>query len=450
MPLFPLPSYAVPWSRGAIVLALTLSAAFARPAPQMSWIENEFVRVGVDLNLGGAITSIVEKEDGRELVNSYDLGREIQMSFYGGPTPFEPDGKKAHPQWRNLGWNPIQSGDWAGNPSKVLEHRNGADELFTRSIPMQWPLEGVPGDCQFESRIRLEGRAIILRCKLINQRKDQTFYPAKHQELPAVYANGAFSKVTTYSGDRPFTSGALSEWIEPGPPWRNFHATEHWAALVDSQNRGLGVWQPDTTSWIGGTVVGNPAKQGPLDNATAYVAPITLEHLDPQGTLEYETRLVAGTVPQIRALVLQWESARGLPHSLMKHDRAGWSLRGGRDSGTPFPGMWKIEASGGALVLVGPTTFWRAEKGGRLRVRGRVRSGNPKGGRLQIVWKSLHPAGKEEGAPFEWHPHTELGQTAFDLGSKPGYTGGLVQLTLRFEGLVPGDAVEIESVGLEP
>jgi hypothetical protein len=181
-----------------------------------------------------------------------------------------------------------------------------------------------------------------------------------------------------------------------------------------------------------------------------YVAPITLEHLDPQGTLEYETRLVAGTVPQIRALVLQWESERGLPHSLMKHDRAGWSLRGGRDSGTPFPGMWKIEASGGALVLVGPTTFWRAEKGGRLRLRGRVRSGSQKGGRLQIVWKSLHPAGKEEGAPFEWHPHTELGQTAFDLGSKPGYTGGMVQLTLRFEGLVPGDAVEIESVGLEP
>src|SRR5260370_36180165 len=54
---------------------------------RMSTLENGVLRVGVDLNRGGAITYLAER-GGPNVVNSWDLGREIQPSFSSGPHPF--------------------------------------------------------------------------------------------------------------------------------------------------------------------------------------------------------------------------------------------------------------------------------------------------------------------------------------------------------------------------
>ena len=434
------------WFGVVLLSALPLLAAPARPEPEMRWLENDLIRVGVDLHLGGSITSLVEKADGRELINNYDLGRQVQMSFYGGPIPFSPDGHEPHPHWRGLGWNPIQTGDWAGTPARVVEHRNTLEELYTKVIPMQWPLRGVAGDCEFESWIRLEGRSVVLRCRLKNRREDAHFYPARHQELPAVYANGAFSKVVTYSGEHPFGGGALSEWIEPGPPWRAFFATEHWAALVDRADRGIGVWQKDTTYWKGGEVPGEQAQQTSRDMATGYLSPIALEHLDPHITYEYETRLVAGTVPQIRALVGEWEKERCLPQYQFEVSRKGWSVRGGVDAGVPFSGRWKVQVQQGTVFLEGPAIFWRAEQAGHLRLKAAVHS---QSGRLRVAWKPLHPETGEGSVVCALKPDGELRESVFLLQGQAGYEGGLVRLMLRFEGLQPGDMLEIEAIGLE-
>ena len=67
------------------------------------------------------------------------------MSYYAGPVPFTPKGKQPAPQWRGLGWNPIQAGDHFGNASKVLEHRNDGKSIYVKCVPMQWPLDNEPG-----------------------------------------------------------------------------------------------------------------------------------------------------------------------------------------------------------------------------------------------------------------------------------------------------------------
>ena len=73
----------------------------------MSIIENEYIKLGVNLGLGGAVTYLCEH--GREnLINSFDWGRQVQMSFYSGPNLFTPRGKQPRAEWRGLGWNPIQ------------------------------------------------------------------------------------------------------------------------------------------------------------------------------------------------------------------------------------------------------------------------------------------------------------------------------------------------------
>ncbi len=413
----------------------------------MSWLENEYLKVGVDLKMGGSITSLTAKPDGRELINNFDHGRQVQMSFYSGPNPFTPEGKQPHPAWRGLGWNPVQSGDWAGNPSRVLEHRNSGTELYTKLVPMQWPLDGVEGDCEMESWIHLEARAVHLRCRLTNKRADTTFYPARHQELPAVYTNGEFRRVVSYTGERPFKSDALSEWMDPGPPWKTFCATEHWAALVDSKGWGLGVWQPATTYWKQGEVPGVPAKQGPRDGATGYLAPVALEHLDRDIRYEYECRLIPGSVQEIRALVAGWERGRDLPLYRFETGRQGWTLRGGVDGGVPLPSIWRIQSTSNTVMLEGPATFWRADAAGTLKVSLALKAQT---GRLRVAWKSSRLEEPEGSAVFEVPPGEGRKEHTFVLKDQPSYRGGLQRLMLRFEALKPGDSLEVESVRLAP
>jgi len=418
-----------------------------RLEPEMSFLENDKIKVGVDLRMGGSITSLVGKPDGRELINNFDHGRQVQMSFYSGPIPFVFNGKQPHPAWKGLGWNPVQSGDWAGNAARVLEHRNSGSEMYTRLVPMQWPLDGVEGDCELESWIQLEAKSVHVRCKLTNRREDKVFYQARHQELPAVYVNGGFARAVTYAGDKPFTGGALSEWVDPGPPWKTFSATEHWAAMVDVKGWGLGVWQPASTLWKQGGVPGEPAKQGPRDNSTGYLAPIALEHIDHNIQYEYEFRLVPGTVKEIRSQVQLWEKGRGLPQYKFEGTRLGWTLRGGVDAGLPLQGAWRVQAQSPVIVLDGPFTFWRAEGASTLKISALVKAQQ---GRLRVAWKSISPEEPEGSTVFEMPVGGMIRESSFSLKGLPGYKGGLQRLSLRFEALKAGESVEVESVRLAP
>ena len=105
----------------------------------MKYIDNGTIKLGVSLDLGGAITYIADSKTKKNIINNWDWGRQIQMSFYSGPNPFTPNGKQPSRTWAGLGWNPIQTGDYAGNRSKLVEHRNDGKQLYVKCIPMQWP-----------------------------------------------------------------------------------------------------------------------------------------------------------------------------------------------------------------------------------------------------------------------------------------------------------------------
>ena len=103
----------------------------------MQYLSNGLIKVGIDLKKGGAITHVSSNINGINLINSYDLGRQVQMSFYSGPIPFNPPGTTLSKAWEKLGWNPIQTGDYAGNMSKVIGFRKSRNALYVKLIPMQ-------------------------------------------------------------------------------------------------------------------------------------------------------------------------------------------------------------------------------------------------------------------------------------------------------------------------
>ncbi len=76
----------------------------------------------------------------------------------------------------------------------------GEDSIFVSCIPMHWPLENVPGQCVYESRIKLEGNKVLAYSQDLNHREDKTKYPVRNSELPAVYSNGTYYRLFTYTG----------------------------------------------------------------------------------------------------------------------------------------------------------------------------------------------------------------------------------------------------------
>lgn len=269
------------------------------------FIENEYIRLGANLSLGGALTYLAEK--GKEnLINNYDWGRQVQMSFYSYPVPHLPEGVKNHPGWDYIGWNPIQSGDCFRNRSDILDYYKKDNEIYIKSVPRHWPLDNCKGECTFEVWYRLEGKKAMVTSRLNNARSDKTLYGARGQELPAVYTNATWYKLVTYLDSEPFTGGEVREVCNKengrGWPWEGFFATESWAALVDDDNYGLGVYNGQTSAIAGG-FYGEKGVRDPIDQNTGYITPSANEILDHDIVYTYDYALIVGTVDEIRAEV---------------------------------------------------------------------------------------------------------------------------------------------------
>ncbi len=438
--------------RGVVLALIALGPAVPQArGPKMVYIENGAVRIGMDLDLGGAVTHISAKENGRpaNLINSADLGRQIQMSHYSGPWPFEVGDKKPHKAWAGLGWNPIQTGDCYHNPSKVLEHRNDGKELYIRCIPMQWPLNNVPGDCVFETWTTLEGPVIHMRYRLTNRRADKTAYRPCPQELPAVYTISKLWRLMSYTGEKPFTGDALdhvkNDWKAPWP-WTRFTATERWAALVGDDDWGLGVFKDDGGEFHGG-IHGDGRSEDPRHGSTAYVAPIHMENLDHDIVYEHRTVFMVGTLAEIRKR-FNGMATKGLPSWRFEKDRQHWTYRDATDGGFPPKGEWRVAFGEKKPRLAGPTFAWRAEDAPRLVMEAAVRGG-PVAWRLRWTRRDDPKFDDAKSVALELKPDGAFREVEADLSASPGWCGLITQLAIEpAEKRRPGGEVAIRSIAL--
>jgi hypothetical protein len=441
---------------GAPVLAQPNKAS--EPA-HMEYLENEYVKLGVDLRLGGAVTVLIDKQrDGRNLINSHDWGRQVQMSFYSGPKPFiPPSGKQPTERWAELGWNPIQSGDVGGNRSEVLESRNDGESIYAKCVPMQWPHRNVPCECTFECTYRLNGNAVEATCAINNDRPDNTQYQGRSQELPAVYTNGPWYKLVTYIGDQPFAGQPLSVLVnkgdERGWPWLHFYAPEHWTALVDEDDFGLGVYQPISSDFLGGFHGGDDSKGagGEKDVQTGYISPLSQEILDHNIRYEYEYALVVGSLDEIRQYAYTQNIKRGnaqLPRYIFESDRSQWIYHDTTDEGWPIEGELAVSLNPTSpSEWTGPRTFWSAENAPGLEVEAAFDPAANESAPLTIIVElepfapndlehSLHWGGPpEQGPPRLRIPWALPGDgkfhtVEFDLREIDGYQGGMTRVRL--------------------
>lgn len=318
----------------------TESNAVKNDAPTgLVTIENEYIRLGVNLSFGGAVTLLQSVEGGisentENIINSYDWGRQIQMSMYSGPAPYyKPDHEVAPDRWKHLGWNPIQAGDVGEYNSRILAYYNDGECIYVKCRPMHWPQIDMPGECTYEVLYTLIGNKVDVRCRMVNQRVDYTDeqyqkiidsyysttttiddirntrqYAARGQELPAIYTNGNFCNLITYTGTNPFTGEDTvtlfnaSTPVEETESWRKYTATENWMALVNNSDYGLGVYNSATTKFSSGFVgaKADPTSCSEKDMSSGYIGPVASEILDYNIVYDYNYTLVVGTIDQIR------------------------------------------------------------------------------------------------------------------------------------------------------
>jgi hypothetical protein len=374
--------------------------------PEMRWIENESIKLGVDLNLGGAITWLSTTHHPENMVNNWDWGRQIQMSFYAGPAKFRVEGKEVAPAWADFPWNPVQAGDHFGNASKTIAFEQDMHSLKVTAIPMQWSLNGAPCECQVVSTIQLDRHQVRIINQLENQRTDATFYPARDQELPAVYLTGNFNRLISYRGQTPWTHDAWEE-IEHHPqpgefPWLRLYGSEGWIALVDQTGYGCGLWQSNNPTFLGGIADHRGVKErresprsgvGTHDFPTGYLASVRPEHLEAGTRYVYETRLVLGSIDEIRTSISKLADQSGLPHWSFEKDRQGWTWQG------PLQELQACKASpqttsvragvvtGGAMHLISPPCVWQLARSRRVIAEVHIQTTQPV--RLDLYWQ--HP-----------------------------------------------------------
>lgn len=427
----------------AILAYLLLASASAcstgannnsNPTSSMRYLENDRIKLGIDLDLGGAVTFLSDQANGGEnMINSYDWGRQIQMSFYSGPWPYiGPNGEEPRPEWAGLGWNPIQSGDAGGNRSQLIDFEmRGENSFFVRSIPMQWPHEtGVAGECEFHCLYTLDGNIITIEATIVNMRADTTQYRASSQEMPAVYTNGPWYQVVTYLGDKPFadepTTTIVDKNINRGWPWVHFYTPENWVALLDENGYGIGVYQPNVMVFNAGFHP-NPNEMGSggeKDNPTGHIAPIGRQILDHNIRWSYNTSLILGTLDDIRGYAKSNRNVAQQPEWNFVDSRHGWYYEGpARDSGFPIVNGLDVMFDNGA-AMVGPATFWEASSGPYLEVSGAFNSPD-KELMLAIDVQPVSPSDFTDWLNWSEGEHdvdTERRQKAAEFPNKPAIT----------------------------
>lgn len=271
-------------------------------------VENDEVGIEVDLEHGCSISGAWAVGDAQKtnIINTHDLGRYVQVSYYSGPAAF--GGTDCTFRGQPWAWNPIGAGDKNGNAAQIISSSKSGSTVKCSMRPIQWACNNVLCDCTVDLEYHLDGNAVVAKATLNMERTDKTLYGARDQELPAVYTNGPFYRLLGYTGAAPCTDDAdLEEWTAgfdnslafPWVPGRLPTITEPVLMLVSESGFGLGVYSSKMDHYIAG-FSGSKGSGGTKDGATGYIAPVASKSLAFDEVFEYSFALVIGNVADIR------------------------------------------------------------------------------------------------------------------------------------------------------
>ncbi|MGF7215594.1 hypothetical protein GGR92_001734 [Spirosoma lacussanchae] len=357
------------------------------PSPQKRlFLGNDKLRVGIDLNAGGAITYLAEAGSSENMVNNVDLGRQIQTSIYSGPFPYSINGKQPVEKWKYLGWNPVQTGDVFNNPARIVSYQQDQNRIYVKSVPLIWPLLNEPADCSMEHWYEIQNNTVRVRCRITVNRADTTQYQARTQETPCVYLNGPWYRIVTYEGEQPFTNAPTVEYTDRDIITR--YATENWIALLNDKGRGVGLYRANEFRYRSAGF-GTPKVGGEFDEHSGYLNSDSFLLIDHNGQYEYEYTLVVGGLTDIRQYAVSQPRPATRPNYQFTTDRQGWYYYNARDRGWPIQNELAIlfqreDLTKNNLGIKSPLVFWRAAEIPKLYIQAAFQT---KATSVRLAWR---------------------------------------------------------------
>jgi hypothetical protein len=413
------------------------------------FVINKFIRLGIDPNLGGGITYLSEIGQ-PNMVNNYDYGRQIQTSLFAGPVPY---GQSPEPALANSGWNPIQVGDFRGTPAGHIEWRRiDSTRLYVKSNGIQWHLVNSPGQCVMEHWYEVRDNTVRVRSRTTINRPDTTFYNPTYQEAPAIYLNTPYRRFTYYGGARPFTNDALSAFDEITNKPVHHTATEEWIAMVNSQNRGLGLYHPRLYNYANNSY-GQGNNEGEFDFSGVYMTGLPVEQLDHNGVYEFEYILVVGSLTDIRQFVYNQPRSATAPNFVFDSGRKGWSYYNTRDQGWPIRTTMNVRWEGikpELFRVASPFVFFQASNVPKLYVQAAFTT-NATSARL--IWTRLNDLDfrdkPNQETTFPIIGDGQMRVYEIDLSRVGTWQGGITRFAIEpitHEGLQKGGIMKLKSV----
>lgn len=240
------------------------------------YLINKFVKIGMDDAKGGAICYISKANSNENIINTWDCGRLIQQSYYGGP-----DGSK----WNGNDWcwNPVQGGSWNDQCSEIISlNKVSETEINVKTIPRNWGGCQLCDDVIMETNIKLVNSKININCSMTYDGKLKNI--TKHQEIPACFVNSKYS--TLVYRDR--ITKKMINIIPEAPGSNNIrkNADPKLVGYVDpSTNEGLFIYSPKATLLTAYRV---DIKNNPPESNCSYFAPLMVTAIKGPCTISYD------------------------------------------------------------------------------------------------------------------------------------------------------------------
>ncbi len=266
------------------------------------YLSNGIIKIGLDMTAGGSIFYFADST-GRNLLNHYDKGRFIQQSYYG---------KKDGSMWTDKPWcwNPIQGGGYNTNDNpKILDFYRNDNFMRVKSVPKHWATGEDVNDAVMISEIVLKENVAHVHFIFNYNGKDDT-HPVKHQELPAVFVDAALKNLVFYENEKPWNNEKLTK-VVPGWPNETQKVTENWAAYIDDNDWGIGIYSPGIDIFTTYRYKGN-GEDGPKGSACSYFAPVGSFRILPKSTFEYDVFITIGHISEIRERFYRIKVNRGI------------------------------------------------------------------------------------------------------------------------------------------
>lgn len=395
-------------------------------ADGLQTIENDQIRVGINTSAGGAITylAFVNNQGGnvntQNMVSNHDLGRQIQIGLYSGPTNYSDA-----TGWANLGWDPIQAGDAFGYPSRVIAFERGNNSLYVKTIPNQWGVPNEPGEATIEHWVRLEGNVVKVHAKVVMFRSDKTQYETRQQELPCIYLTGDYHNMWYYSHGSPYSNGDLTlSRIQPpaSAMFGDVFPTEPWMATTNANGYGVGLYVPNNFNWKRG-YFGSDMSGNEFSYESSYIAATNYVVLDHNLVYEWDYELIMGNLNTIRSYVYSKPRSAPGPNYVFDNSRHGWFYESATDSGFPILGKLHVNFTDARSKISSPFVFWKGRDNPKIYLRAAFKTLSDK---FRMRWR-LSDETTTQGDKFIEFPIINDGQFhtyVIDLSNQQNWLNG--------------------------